>query len=1339
MFGMRQTLSWTTLLNNIKIKKVTKRFFSINNNNNNNNNIIPGTIAATAAIAAVTALVPPSSPSSSTPTNPFGFKVVIHEDSLSNNIKIIGYYTAKTLSEKRYLEELQKKGENLELDSRDLDLVFSLNEEIELEDLYLEVKDLINKLSIKSEKGFVVLEDIILEKDEIFKKFFPLLKIEDALNKWLNSTYVKTSVQTRATPNPLFNKKALFEYKKDGESTGELDKDKYDPLASTALKFDTETYKWINNLIYLNLYNILWKKLIKELDKEKEEEENGVDELDKIKNSDFLSDYKCLVEDVYRKIDPSIKDHLGKKGLSVVQNIYTGFDTEYYMFEDPIALSRKNILLSAQLSVNTKTYLKIPKRVKYVAGGLNSLTNDAFITPRSSSFNYRLFERNVNDCINEIRDIRFKINDNKIEKIIHNLRKFVIEKAGKDPEKTYTSVCASDKTKFSYYEEDGLFVFGFPRSIINNYVYINDGKGFSFNELVLKGKEMGNSYLIRDYELIKSLLKKIDELVDSESNLKDNESNIKYDNNNNDNVIDSTIYDKHEMVNTINLDAEATDCDLTKKLVNKKERLIIDKGQDLEKIVSLSDKENNNNNNKKRGFTRSKIRGDLNISITKIKNMYILAHNSQADLSMLSDYNELKENLDIVNKSYVTRGKPLFMHGLNIHIRDTMLLAPAGYKSLEALGDICGLKKVDINDEEKSTMQILLKKDPVKFINYAYKDSMITLTYACKVEDSTFESRRLGIPLSLSSLASIYLRDEWVKLGYKGYQLSQDYLIGDSSATLTPKGLVVTGDIGLKLSYYIASYKGGRNESYMYGIDRDIDGNRTWSDYDLTSAYPTGMAILAHPDYWSAKNLTVDELNSMNDFELVHNYIVMKVKFEFPIDTKYPSIPVNVNENLTCYPLTGESVITGIEYSLAKRQGCKFIEINDIFMIPFTREEKEGEVSIGFRPFFDVVKELKFRRSLHKKKTFGNLLEKEKVNSIYGLTVKGINNKKLFDIRLGSTVRMEPNDISNPIIASWITAFVRSVLGECMHNISKMNGLIVSATTDGFITNIIDLEKKLNLLSEKENYLFKLFKESGSELVGKACPCLELKVTTKANGLISWSTRGQFSEDGSIKAATGIQTRKVSVEDLNALFKTAMSSNSKTIEYVQKSLTSAKDSYLFGSQVFMNLADRRFRMSFDHKRLLVPTPDVSTVVDGLIDSKPLLCSQMAKDLRFVDKFSRTTVYNKFTTKSNNTKYKNNLDFVIRNFIRGWLLFHDELNLPKYKSYNEIIKFIKDHQPDFKISKSSIANLKTRPLGIVHRKIDDNNELIKDFLNYVVEKHSDFNREKFLSGKWMYEK
>jgi len=174
-------------------------------------------------------------------------RLIIHEDSLSNNIKLIGYYKAKSLSEKGELENLQKKGENLELNSRDVELEFSLKEKVSLEELYCDVKELMNKLSSKSVKGFVVLEDIILEKDEIFRKFFPLLKIGEALDSWLSSDYEKASVQTRTNPNPLFYKKALFNYKKDVELTGEqtdkLDIDKYDPLATTALNFDAEAYK----------------------------------------------------------------------------------------------------------------------------------------------------------------------------------------------------------------------------------------------------------------------------------------------------------------------------------------------------------------------------------------------------------------------------------------------------------------------------------------------------------------------------------------------------------------------------------------------------------------------------------------------------------------------------------------------------------------------------------------------------------------------------------------------------------------------------------------------------------------------------------------------------------------------------------------------------------------------------------------------------------------------------------------------------------------------------------------------------------------------------------------
>src|SRR6185312_2565666 len=49
------------------------------------------------------------------------------------------------------------------------------------------------------------------------------------------------------------------------------------------------------------------------------------------------------------------------------------------------------------------------------------------------------------------------------------------------------------------------------------------------------------------------------------------------------------------------------------------------------------------------------------------------------------------------------------------------------------------------------------------------------------------------------------------------------------------------------------------------------------------------------------------------------------------------------------------------------------------------------------------------------------------------------------------------------------TAFIRSVIGECLEKISKLKGKVVSATTDGFITNIENLESKL--IGEKAYFI----------------------------------------------------------------------------------------------------------------------------------------------------------------------------------------------------------------------------------------------------------------------------
>jgi len=50
-------------------------------------------------------------------------------------------------------------------------------------------------------------------------------------------------------------------------------------------------------------------------------------------------------------------------------------------------------------------------------------------------------------------------------------------------------------------------------------------------------------------------------------------------------------------------------------------------------------------------------------------------------------------------------------------------------------------------------------------------------------------------------------------------EVAPEYLIGEASKIQTPQGLSKIGDLGLKMSLYISNYKGGRNESFMYGVD----------------------------------------------------------------------------------------------------------------------------------------------------------------------------------------------------------------------------------------------------------------------------------------------------------------------------------------------------------------------------------------------------------------------------------------------------------------------------------------------------------------------------------------
>ena len=107
-------------------------------------------------------------------------------------------------------------------------------------------------------------------------------------------------------------------------------------------------------------------------------------------------------------------------------------------------------------------------------------------------------------------------------------------------------------------------------------------------------------------------------------------------------------------------------------------------------------------------------------------------------------------------------------------------------------------------------------------------------------------------------------------------------------------------------------------------------------------------------------------------------------------------------------------------------------------------------------------------------------------NVIYGVLCQGLNNKRVYDIKTQTQVRVPSKDMTNPVIVSWVTAFVRSVIGELLHNIHILGGTVISVTTDGFLTNLKDVERMIiesnNPLIMKNRFLLMCYRHARKAL-----------------------------------------------------------------------------------------------------------------------------------------------------------------------------------------------------------------------------------------------------------------
>lgn len=186
-----------------------------------------------------------------------------------------------------------------------------------------------------------------------------------------------------------------------------------------------ESYKWLYNLIILNLYLFCVVST--------QRPELILDEV--------LMDFKTKERELFERLDPSIRWYIVKRGVTIKDNVNIGFDTEFTKIGEGM-----NRIVSSQLAISCQTYIQIPRFERYKLSRLDELSNKLVkIKKNSSSFNYNKVEVSIQNCVGKIRGIKYGNYDSS--------QMILVE-------------CFKLVRGVSYFEDVEYTMFGFPRTSI---------------------------------------------------------------------------------------------------------------------------------------------------------------------------------------------------------------------------------------------------------------------------------------------------------------------------------------------------------------------------------------------------------------------------------------------------------------------------------------------------------------------------------------------------------------------------------------------------------------------------------------------------------------------------------------------------------------------------------------------------------------------------------------------------------------------------------------------------------------------------------------------------------
>lgn len=271
-------------------------------------------------------------------------------------------------------------------------------------------------------------------------------------------------------------------------------------------------------------------------------------------------------------------------------------------------------------------------------------------------------------------------------------------------------------------------------------------------------------------------------------------------------------------------------------------------------------------------FTK-KVLQEINFPISQLKDYRIIyiAHYFTAEWSMFSDRKLLHMKFEYIRKSMITTNRPLVTTIIDenneevklwVDVRDTMLLLPENYKSLEKASTfIEGYEKLDIGAEHKSKMYQFMQDEPELFEKYAIRDVEVTLNLFVKLQYMLNKINGTDSKL-FSTLASATTNDfkEYSKNRFghdeKGathkMQFDRLHNIYKEHESLADRG-----------------YLGGLNSSYHIGKSEGY----TFVDIDFRNAYPTALNLLkiGNFGYQLDKPKKFEKASAIVDLEGVEN------------------------------------------------------------------------------------------------------------------------------------------------------------------------------------------------------------------------------------------------------------------------------------------------------------------------------------------------------------------------------------------------------------------------------------------------------------------------------------